>query len=78
MKIYDQPEKLLQTLIRFNTTNPPGNEAACIRYLAGTFPGSRYRNQTWSPKTRSAPILSRAWMGDGSRPVCCCKGMSMS
>jgi acetylornithine deacetylase/succinyl-diaminopimelate desuccinylase-like protein len=26
---------LLQTLIRFDTTNPPGNEADCIRYLDG-------------------------------------------
>jgi acetylornithine deacetylase/succinyl-diaminopimelate desuccinylase-like protein len=35
--LYEQPEKLLQTLIRFDTTNPPGNEAACIHYLAGLF-----------------------------------------
>jgi acetylornithine deacetylase/succinyl-diaminopimelate desuccinylase-like protein len=29
------PASLLRELIRFDTTNPPGNEAACIRYLAG-------------------------------------------
>lgn len=28
-----KPEILLQELIRFNTTNPPGNEAECIRYI---------------------------------------------
>jgi acetylornithine deacetylase/succinyl-diaminopimelate desuccinylase-like protein len=27
------PVELLQTLIRFDTTNPPGNEADCIHYL---------------------------------------------
>ncbi len=27
------PVELLQNLIRFDTTNPPGNEAACIRYV---------------------------------------------
>jgi len=27
------PVELLQTLIRFDTTNPPGNEADCIQYL---------------------------------------------
>lgn len=27
------PEVLLQRLIGFNTTNPPGNEAQCIRYI---------------------------------------------
>jgi len=27
------PVELLQSLIRFNTTNPPGNEAGCISYI---------------------------------------------
>lgn len=31
--IYKNPAKLLQRLIQFDTTNPPGNEAACISYL---------------------------------------------
>ena len=33
--IQTQPIKLLQDLIRFNTTNPPGNEADCIQYING-------------------------------------------
>jgi acetylornithine deacetylase/succinyl-diaminopimelate desuccinylase-like protein len=33
MPIYEQPAQLLQRLIRFNTTNPPGNEADCVRYI---------------------------------------------
>lgn len=28
-----KPEILLQNLIRFNTTNPPGNESECIHYI---------------------------------------------
>lgn len=32
--IYQRPGELLQHLIRFDTTNPPGNEAACINYIA--------------------------------------------
>ncbi len=31
--IYRQPEQLLQNLIRFDTTNPPGNEGPCLDYL---------------------------------------------
>jgi len=31
--IYRRPAELLQNLIRFNTTNPPGDEAACITYI---------------------------------------------
>jgi acetylornithine deacetylase/succinyl-diaminopimelate desuccinylase-like protein len=33
--IYERPAELLQNLIRFNTTNPPGNEEACINYING-------------------------------------------
>ena len=33
--IYLRPAELTQNLIRFNTTNPPGNEAACISYVEG-------------------------------------------
>jgi len=31
--IYQRPVELVQNLIRFDTTNPPGNEAGCIAYL---------------------------------------------
>ena len=33
--IYQRPSELLQRLIRFDTTNPPGNEAECISYING-------------------------------------------
>lgn len=33
--IYQRPVEILQHLIRFDTTNPPGNEAACIQYVNG-------------------------------------------
>lgn len=31
--LYQRPAELLQNLIRFDTTNPPGNEASCIDYI---------------------------------------------
>jgi hypothetical protein len=31
--IYERPAELLQQLIRFDTTNPPGNVAECITYI---------------------------------------------
>ncbi len=31
--LYQRPAELLQHLIRFDTTNPPGDEAACIAYI---------------------------------------------
>lgn len=35
--IYERPVELLQNLLRFDTTNPPGNEAECIHYVDGLF-----------------------------------------
>ncbi len=31
--MHERPVEILQRLIQFNTTNPPGNEAACINYI---------------------------------------------
>jgi acetylornithine deacetylase/succinyl-diaminopimelate desuccinylase-like protein len=31
--VYQNPLQLLQNLIRFDTTNPPGNEAECVGYI---------------------------------------------
>lgn len=33
--IYQRPAELLQRLIQFDTTNPPGNEAECIFFIKG-------------------------------------------
>src|SRR5215813_11752618 len=33
--IYQRPVELLQNLLCYDTTNPPGNEAACIAYIDG-------------------------------------------
>jgi len=33
--LHKRPAELLQNLIRFDTTNPPGNEAECIAYIDG-------------------------------------------
>jgi acetylornithine deacetylase/succinyl-diaminopimelate desuccinylase-like protein len=33
--IYQRPADLLQSLIRFDTTNPPGNESECLSFING-------------------------------------------
>lgn len=33
--IYQRPRELLQRLIQFDTTNPPGNESECISFING-------------------------------------------
>ena len=32
--IHKRPEELLPTLIRLDTTDPPGNEAQCVSYVS--------------------------------------------
>jgi acetylornithine deacetylase/succinyl-diaminopimelate desuccinylase-like protein len=37
--LQDDPVELLQQLLRFDTTNPPGNERECISWIAGLLEG---------------------------------------
>jgi acetylornithine deacetylase/succinyl-diaminopimelate desuccinylase-like protein len=34
-RLHERPAELLQRLIRFDTTNPPGNEGECIAFIEG-------------------------------------------
>ncbi|MDM8001254.1 MAG: M20/M25/M40 family metallo-hydrolase [Dehalococcoidia bacterium] len=40
---YRDPERLLQDLIHFDTTNPPGNEAECVRYIEQLLAGAGFQ-----------------------------------
>jgi hypothetical protein len=35
--LHERPAELLQRLLRFDTTNPPGSERGCVEWLAGLF-----------------------------------------
>ena len=37
--LHEHPVELLQRLLRFDTTNPPGGERACIEWLDGVLRG---------------------------------------
>jgi acetylornithine deacetylase/succinyl-diaminopimelate desuccinylase-like protein len=39
--LHERPAELLQRLIRFDTTNPPGNERECIEWIARLLDGTR-------------------------------------
>ena len=42
--IHRRPAELLRDLIRFDTTNPPGNERECIAYIDGLLTRGRDRD----------------------------------
>ncbi|MEJ5310079.1 MAG: M20/M25/M40 family metallo-hydrolase [Anaerolineae bacterium] len=66
-KFIPQPVELLQTLLRFDTTNPPGNEAACIAYLNGLFKQAGFAT-TILGKTAERPNLITRLPGRGEAP----------
>lgn len=65
--IYRRPAELLQNLIRFDTTNPPGNELACIRYIQDLLAESGIES-TIVAKDDNRPNLIARLKGRGDAP----------
>jgi acetylornithine deacetylase/succinyl-diaminopimelate desuccinylase-like protein len=61
------PIDILQTLIRFDTTNPPGNEAACIHYLKDLLDGAGISTTTRA-RDEARPNLVARLPGRGDAP----------
>ena len=59
------PIALTQVLVRFDTTNPPGNELQCIEHIRGLLDAAGIQNQTFV-KTPGCPNLIARLPGDGS------------
>ncbi len=55
---------MLQQLLRFDTTNPPGNEAACIGFLREQLEGAGFETQTYA-RDPSRPNLIARLEGEG-------------
>jgi acetylornithine deacetylase/succinyl-diaminopimelate desuccinylase-like protein len=62
--LYARPVELLQTLIRFDTTNPPGNEAGCIAYIDGLLKKADIDTALFA-KDRGRPNLIARLKGQG-------------
>ncbi len=65
--IYQRPVELLQNLIRFNTTNPPGNETECIEYINGLLKEAGIETAILA-KTPGRPNLIARLKGTGQAP----------
>ncbi len=65
--IYERPSEILQQLIRFNTTNLPGNEAACIRYISNLLQEADIET-TIVAKDDNRPNLIARISGNGNAP----------
>jgi acetylornithine deacetylase/succinyl-diaminopimelate desuccinylase-like protein len=65
--IYQRPVELLQNLIRFDTTNPPGNEAECIAYVKSLLTDAGFEPILLA-KDLNRPNLIARLKGQGSAP----------
>ena len=63
--VYLDPVALTQRLVRFDTTNPPGNEGECIAHIKALLDGAGIQNQIFA-KTPGRPNLIARLPGDGS------------
>jgi len=61
------PVELLQNLIRFNTTNPPGNEAECVTYINNLLTEAGFET-TLLAKASNRPNLVTRLEGRGKSP----------
>ena len=60
--------ELAQTLIRFDTTNPPGNEAECIDFVRGLLEAAGCETQTFE-RVRGRPNLVARLEGGDAPPL---------
>lgn len=65
--IYNRPIELLQNLIRFDTTNPPGNESECIAYINHLLTEAGFETTLLS-KIPTRPNLIARLKGRGDAP----------
>ncbi len=66
---HQPPAELLQALIRFDTTNPPGNERPCVEYLSGLLAGCGFET-TILARDETRPNLVTRLPGRGeARPL---------
>jgi acetylornithine deacetylase/succinyl-diaminopimelate desuccinylase-like protein len=67
--IDQRPVELLQDLIRFDTTNPPGNEGPCIAYIHDLLTSAGCTPQLLAdPATPDRPNLIARLPGSGKAP----------
>jgi acetylornithine deacetylase/succinyl-diaminopimelate desuccinylase-like protein len=61
------PVELLQQLIRFDTTNPPGNESECVGFVRNLLEEAGCETQTYAKDTDRPNLVARL-QGAGSSP----------
>ena len=67
--IHDRPTELLRELIRFDTTNPPGNEAACVAYVRELLEEAGIETATYADDPARPNLVARLPGDDSAAPL---------
>lgn len=67
--IHERPAELLQELIRFDTTNPPGNEAACVAYVRELLEEAGIETATYADDPARPNLVARLAGDDPAAPL---------
>ncbi len=65
--LYQRPVEMLQQLIRFDTSNPPGNEAECVAYINSLLVSAGIRTEILARDPARPNLLARL-AGRGEAP----------
>lgn len=57
--LYERPAELLQRLIRFDTTNPPGNERECVEWIGELLHGGGFETRILAKDPERPNLLAR-------------------
>lgn len=63
------PVELARELIRFDTTNPPGNERACIQHVGGLLDAAGIEYELYARTPERPNLVARIGGGNGSSPL---------
>lgn len=69
LPIYSRPAEILQRLIRFDTTNPPGNEIECITYIRGLLKDAGIQVKTPALDPKRPNLVARLSGGGMAAPL---------
>lgn len=64
--LHERPVELLQHLVRFDTTNPPGNERACVEWVADLLAAYDVESETYAADPERPNLIARLPGGDAS------------
>jgi acetylornithine deacetylase/succinyl-diaminopimelate desuccinylase-like protein len=67
--LYERPTELLQRLIRFNTTNPPGNERECVEWIGEVLRDGGYETKIFAKDPQRPNLLARLKGRDEAPPL---------